>query len=291
MPAHIRPHDNKNKPIVDASCNMLQRSFFNRVVLKKGETFIHNIEGYESGLTLGRGTCHFEVQGTNARSASMSDISFENVGERDYLFHGKPDSVYVPLHAQTQITCASDEAEIYIAGGRAQTEYEPFRVSPADVDVVQYGSDDTKTHRKIYHILGKKQDGKVDKLLLSELFTVGAGGWSGFPPHKHHIDNLPHESDHEEVYLYKFNPPQGFGAQFAYVEENDFGPVFHIKDNSVILLDNSYHPVVAAPGYEMYYFTILVGKSQRALVQFFEPANEYQLKTIPGIIDMVNKFK
>jgi len=26
---------------------------------------------------------------------------------------------------------------------------------------------------------------------VNELYTVGAGGWSGFPPHKHDTDNLP----------------------------------------------------------------------------------------------------
>jgi 5-deoxy-glucuronate isomerase len=48
---------------------------------------------------------------------------------------------------------------------------------------------------------------------------------------------------------------------------------------------------VAAPGYEMYYFTILGGLSQRSLVQFFQPTHAYQVESIPGIKDMVAKFK
>ncbi len=281
MPRHVPPFDNKNKPIVDEKTNLLQRSFFNRVVLKKGETFEHQVNGYETCIVLCDGTCDIKVK----------DQEFKAVGSRRKLFEGKPDSVYVPLNQSATITCQSEKAEIFIAGGRAEVEYEAFRVSPEEIDKVQYGSDDTKTHRKIYHILGQKQNGKVDKLLVSELFTVGAGGWSGFPPHKHHVDRLPDETDHEEIYHYKFDPPHGFGAQFAYVEEDDLGPVYHVKDGSTILLDNSYHPAVAAPGFSMYYFTILVGKSQRALVQYFEPAHKDQLKTIPGIMDMVEKFK
>lgn len=291
MPAHIPYFNNKNNAIVDSSSNMLHRSYINRVVLAQGETFIHNVPEYETGITVGKGTASIEIYTTDTSTQSFDKVEFSQVGERQYLFDGKPDSVYVPLHAEAKVTAVSEELELYIAGGRASVEYKPFRVSPQEVDVVQYGSDDTKTHRKIYHILGKQQEGMVDKLLLSELFTVGAGGWSGFPPHKHHVDRLPHETDHEEIYLFKFNPSHGFGAQFAYVNEDDFGPVYHIKDNSVILLDNSYHPVVAAPGYEMYYFTILVGKTQRPLVQHFQPQHSYQLKTIPGIMDMVNKFK
>ena len=59
-----------------------------------------------------------------------------------------------------------------------------------------------------------------------------------------------------------------------------------IRDSS-----GGYHPVCALPGYEMYYFTILGGYSQRPLVQYFQPDHEYQVDLIPGIKDMINKFK
>ena len=68
-----------------------------------------------------------------------------------------------------------------------------------EIDVVQYGPDDTKTHRKIKHILGQKQADKATSA-VSELYTVGAGGWSGFPPHKQDTDRLPDETRHDEVY-------------------------------------------------------------------------------------------
>jgi 5-deoxy-glucuronate isomerase len=45
------------------------------------------------------------------------------------------------------------------------------------------------------------------------------------------------------------------------------------------------------PGYEMYYFTILGGSRQRSLKQYFQPTHAEQLHTIPGIMDMVAKFK
>ena len=40
----------------------------------------------------------------------------------------------------------------------------------------------------------------------------------------------------------------------------------------------------------MYYFTILVGQSQRSLIQYFQKTHAYQLETIPGIKDMIAKF-
>ena len=57
------------------------------------------------------------------------------------------------------------------------------------------------------------------------------------------------------------------------------------------VIEKGYHPCVAAPGYEMYYFTILGGLSQRSLVQYFQPEHAYQVETIPGIKDMIAKYK
>ena len=62
-------------------------------------------------------------------------------------------------------------------------------------------------------------------------------------------------------------------------------------DGSTICLDKGYHPCAVLPGYEMYYFTILAGLSQRPLVQYFQPTHAAQLHTNPGIMDMVAKFK
>ena len=160
-----------------------------------------------------------------------------------------------------------------------------------DIDPVQYGSDDTKTHRKIKHLLGQNPPGKVGRLLISELYNVGAGGWSGFPPHKHDTDRLPDESHHDEVYNFRFRPGHGFGMQLLQREDGAVGEAYHIVDGSTLQIDKGYHPCVAAPGYEMYYFTILAGASQRSLVQFFQPTHAYQVETIPGIKDMVAKFK
>ena len=39
------------------------------------------------------------------------------------------------------------------------------------------------------------------------------------------------------------------------------------------------------------FFTILGGLSQRSLVQYFQPEHAYQIETIPGIKDMIAKYK
>ena len=57
------------------------------------------------------------------------------------------------------------------------------------------------------------------------------------------------------------------------------------------LLDKGYHPTVTSPGHEEYIFTILVGKTRRGLVQNFKEEHRHLMRGIPGIQDMVNKFK
>lgn len=221
--------------------------------------------------------------------------TFDNIGQRKSVWEGNPEAVYVPVGHAATITCVSDNADIMIAGGKFDVSLTPFCVRQDNVDIVQYGSDDTKTHRKIKHVLGQSNADQRGRLLVSELFTVGAGGWSGFPPHKHDEDRVKEDGSretlYEEVYQFRFNPDFGFGAQFLYEHEDDFGPVYHVRTGSVIAIDKGYHPSVAAPGYEMYYFTIIVGKTSKSLVQHFDPHHEYQVETIPGIKDMIAKFK
>jgi len=133
-------------------------------------------------------------------------------------------------------------------------------------------------------------------LLVSELFTVGQGGWSGFPAHKHDTDRKDAagniiETRHDETYNFRFRPNHGSGVQIIQHEEGKPGDAYQLMDRSTILLPSGYHPCAVMPGYEMYYFTILGGLSQRSLVQYFQPTHAAQIETIPGIKDMIAKFK
>lgn len=279
---HIAPHDNQNKPIVDADDPTVPLNYFNIVKLTKGQTFEYQVPGYETCIVPATGTVDVEVEG----------VSFDALGNRgEDVWDGEPEGVYIPVGAKARITCVSDATETFIAGAKFDKVLEPFDVRVTELDKVQYGSDDTKTHRKIKHILGQKQHDKVGRLLVSELYTVGQGGWSGFPAHKHDTDNLPHETRHDETYNFRFKPNHGSGVQILQREEGKAGDAYQLMDRSTIMIDKGYHPCAVMPGYEMYYFTILGGLSQRSLIQFFQPTHAYQVETIPGIKDMVAKFK
>ena len=277
---HIPPYDNENNPIVDANNKTVPLNYFNIVKLKKGEAFEYQVPGYETCIVPATGTININVEG----------IEFQRLGNRvEDVWDGEPEGVYVPVGAKAEITCMSENAEVFIAGAKYDKVLIPFDVR--EYDLVQYGSDETKTHRKIKHILGQKQHDKVGRLLVSELYTVGAGGWSGFPSHKHDTNRIPKETRHDETYNFRFKPNWGSGLQMLQRSDNESGDAYHIVDGSTICIDHGYHPCCVLPGYEMYYFTILGGLSQRSLIQYFQPTHAYQVETIPGIKDMIAKFK
>ena len=279
---HIAPYENSNKPIVDVDNEFVPLNYFNIIKLKKGEVFDYSLSGYETCIVPATGTISIDIEGK----------SFDQLGSRGVdVWDGEPEGAYVPVGAKVRIVCQSDKTETFIAGAKYDKVLEPFDVRKTEIDLVQYGSDETKTHRKIKHILGANQHGKVGRLLVSELYTVGQGGWSGFPSHKHDTDQLPNETRHDETYNFRFRPNYGSGLQMLQREDNEPGDAYHIMDGSTMLIDKGYHPCAVLPGYEMYYFTILGGLSQRSLKQYFQPTHEEQLHTIPGIMDMVAKFK
>lgn len=283
---HIAPFDNENRAIVDVEDPQVPLVYFNRIRLRAGQTFDYRVAGYETCVVPATGTVTVETGGEVYRDIGTRGID---------VWDGEPEGVYVPTDTGAQITAMTD-TETFIAGANFAETLKPFAVRATDLDLVQYGSDDTKTHRKIKHILGTKYHDRVGRLLVSELFTVGAGGWSGFPSHKHDTDRRDAdgkliETRHDECYNFRFRPSHGSGLQMLQRLDNEPGDAYHIVNGSTVKIDRGYHPCCVLPGYEMYYFTILGGLSQRSLTQFFQPTHAAQLHTIPGIMDMVAKFK
>jgi 5-deoxy-glucuronate isomerase len=85
------------------------------------------------------------------------------------------------------------------------------------------------------------------ELIVGETLNP-AGGWSSYPPHRHR---------HEELYLYRFDQPNGFGVHVSYDHDADTARV--VRDGSIERITAGYHPVVAAPASAMYYLWALAG--------------------------------
>ncbi len=279
---HIPRFDNQNKAIVDQNDSITPLVYFNIVQLSEGETYTYQIADYE--------TC--VVPATGSVKVSVGQEFTDTVGLRaQNVWDGEPEGVYVPVDSKCQITCITASAEVFVSGAQFDNKLAPFSVHADEILSVQYGSDDTKTHRKIKHILGQNHHDRVGRLLVSELFTVGQGGWSGFPSHKHASDRPGLETKHDEVYNFRFNPSHGSALQLLQKSENDPGEAFHVMDGSTFQIDDGYHPCVVMPGYEMYYFTVLGAATHRGLSPHFQDLHKDQLETIPGMKAMWDKFK
>lgn len=101
--------------------------------------------------------------------------------------------------------------------------------------------------------------------MVIEVYTPG-GNWSSYPPHKHDVHNPPAEVDLDEIYYYRIRQPEGFAFQHLYSGENPIERTVKARDGDAVLVRNGFHPVVAGPGYDVYYLNFLAGSSRTLAV-------------------------
>lgn len=275
----IRNYNNNNKAIIDAGDEIISMIYFNLIGLSKGEKYSLSINNYETVWAVLQGNVNINVDKN----------LYTNVGKRESIWTGKADSVYAGSGSDVIVISHTNNTQIAVAGGYCERKFDSFRITPDEVEMVEVGSSETKSHRKIFHILGHNGNGRTGNLLVSELYCE-EGCWSGYPPHKHDMENLPEETAFEELYHYRFKPENGFGGQFIYNFQNE-PEVFMTRSGDTFVFSSGYHPTVTSPGHEEYIFTVLVGKHQRSLIQNFKEEYQYLMNIIPGITGMREKFK
>ena len=116
--------------------------------------------------------------------------------------------------------------------------------------------------RDVYTSIGPNVD--ADRLLIGETYNP-PGNWSSAPPHKHDVACPPDEGCMEEVYFFMVDPGQGFGIQRVYSGEDSPAQVddaYVVQNGDTVAIPYGYHPVVAGPGYKLYYLWILSGEER-----------------------------
>ena len=213
--------------------------------------------------------CIVVLAGRAAVSAGRQD--FGTIGGRASVFEGPGWSVYVP--ARSSWTAAA-EAHCEIAVCRAPGKGTlPARVIPPD-EVVQETRGRGSNVRHVRNIL--PDTGVAESLLVVEVVTP-AGHWSSYPPHKHDRDNLPHESQLEETYYHRLDPPQGYGMQRVYTDDRSLDETVSFADRDVVLVPKGYHPVGAPHGYDLFYLNVMAGPTR--IWRFHnDPAHEWMLR-------------
>lgn len=198
----------------------------------------------------------------------VDGVSLGRAGGRTTVFDGPGGAVYLPPGASLA-ALAIDRAELAIVGAPAG-EGGPFvarLVRPADQRIAEVGAGNWQRH--VRTILGP--DDHAGRLLIGE--TVNPpGNWSSYPPHKHDLERPPIEVRLEEVYLFKVDPPAGFGVQVRYDDAGEEARTVH--DGDAVVIRSGYHPVVAAPGYSLYYLWAMAGDGRR-MIPYLDPIHAH----------------
>jgi 5-deoxy-glucuronate isomerase len=232
---------------------------FGILALVAGESFSANSGDREVALVVLGGTC----------SVSCCGSEFSDVGCRPDVFSGKPSCVYIPAGLDYHIV-ARDAVEIALAASPASRCGEPYVIRPEQVAEVSVGRDNFQ--RDAYMILTDKCPAR--HLFIGEAI-VPPGHHASFPPHRHDIDNPPHEVDMEEIYFFRFKPDAGYGLQRIYTDDQAVDYATAVHHNDAVLIPHGYHPVVNIPGYTMYYLWIMAGKNHRQFLQPPDPAHAW----------------
>lgn len=244
---------------------------FDLIRLESGESIQTESGEYELGLVILSGTC----------SVRAGDFQAEHLGKRRNVFDGKPTTIYMPRDTAYEITAEGyGILEIGVCKVKADKKYEPFVVCPEDITTEHRGK--LNWQRNVNDIITSNYEGKVDKIVLGETYGC-AGQWSSYPSHKHDTDNMPFEVNMEEIYHFKVNPGQGFGIQVMYNDDMSLKESYMVRDGDSVAIKEGYHPVAAAPGYEIYYLWVMAGNSGRKLTPCDDP-NHAWVKAVEKMV-------
>lgn len=204
-------------------------------------------------IMAGRGQVH--IDGRDMGSA----------GDREDVFDGPGDALYLPETAAGRLTALGGSLTVALASApHGHLPAGPPRVIRAgEQRVASVGRDSWE--RTVRTILGPEDT--ASRLLVGETINP-PGQWSSYPPHRHDRDSED-EVRLEEVYLFRVRPADGFGVQVRY-DSDERQEAQMVRDGEVAAITSGYHPVVAAPGCELYYLWVMAGEG-RVMRPYFDP--------------------
>lgn len=169
------------------------------------------------------------------------EIQWEQQSEkmqRDSLFDENPYCLHVPA-GTVVVVKAQGMAQLLIQKTENEQKFAPKFYRPEDVQCDQFGAGAWNgTAERTVRTIFDYENAPYSNMVNGEVINR-PGRWSGYIPHTH---------PQPEVYTYKFNKKQGFGASFIGDD------VYKIQHNSWSAIPGGdSHPQVTAPGYAMWY--------------------------------------
>jgi len=211
---------------------------------------------------------------TGCVGLTVAGHTYSALGTRDSVFDPvAPAAIYVPP-GQTVAIRAVRDAEVALCTAPAGAGRHPVRlIDPAGMRRSVRGKGSNTRH--ICDILPHDDPG-AEHLLVVEVVTP-AGHSSSYPPHKHDAEAPPLETQLEETYYHRLDPPQGFAFQRVYTDDRSIDEACAVENHDVVMVPRGYHPVVAPHGYNLYYLNVMAGP-KRLWVFRNDPAHEWMLR-------------
>ncbi|MBX3620943.1 MAG: 5-deoxy-glucuronate isomerase [Rhizobacter sp.] len=203
---------------------------------------------------------------------AVGGCTYKNLGTRNSVFEAvAPAALYVPP-GQPLVVTARRDAELGLATAPSKGGHPVRLIDPASMTRSVRGQGSNT--RYVCDILPHTDPG-ADHLLVVEVLTP-AGHSSSYPPHKHDREAEPEETQLEETYYHRLNPPQGFAFQRVYTDDRSLDEAMAVEDHDTVMVPRGYHPVVAPHGYDLYYLNVMAGP-KRHWVFKNDPAHEWML--------------
>ncbi|MDR1797285.1 MAG: 5-deoxy-glucuronate isomerase [Clostridiales Family XIII bacterium] len=243
----------KAKDNPEVACSLTWLDFQVRD-LAPGETFAGEAEGKETGITVLYGRCDITAGGE----------TFAGAGARDRIEPGSsPHVALIPPGARYEVKARTD-VKISVsetpAGGRLAAV---AHIPAGSIPGARRGTG--RTERTIYDLI---PEGIDTKLMIYEVYTP-EGNWSSFPPHKHDTDS-DDESLLEEVYLFHFDPPEGFALIWLCDDEGQLDHAYAARDGDLELIPRGYHSMCVSPGYLCSTHAVMAGPTNEWKIHFKE---------------------
>lgn len=221
------PEFENNQKILSRMNGINSDMLMNITVVKmaKGEskTFLSSAE--ETAVLLTEGGVTFAYEGKTASATRKS------------VFEEGPSCLHTPAGVEITVT-ADKDSEIIVQSTVNPRKFDSKFYKPEDCDsfVSCDGKWENTAVRDVVTVFDYTT-APYSNMVIGEVYARQGRWWS----------YIPHNHPQPEVYYYKFERPEGFGACFI-------GDVAHtVKDGSCGCFPGGFnHPQVTAPGYPMY---------------------------------------
>jgi 5-deoxy-glucuronate isomerase len=208
---------------------------------------------------------------TPALTAAVGGATHALRGRTD-VFARVPYYLYVSRDSTLTLTSA-DGGEVAIATAPARRRRPTTLLRAEDVALEVRGAG--RASRQVVNFLTPEVD-VPDRLCCCEVLTP-TGNWSSYPPHKHDDAANGIEAELEEIYYFRIEGADGFGAHRTYDLVEGWDVTVTVRSGDVFLVPRGFHgPCMASPDAAMWYLNVLAGPgAERSMAISDDPAHAW----------------